>query len=94
MTWFDSFYFTVVSVTTVGYGDITASSDAAKAVTILVIFFGFALIPAQIAQLVSTVVNHPLYLGSLSLPTRCQHILVAGVVDYELLVCVLNEVID
>ena len=37
-------------------------------------------------------VNHPLYLGSLSLPARCQHILVAGVVDYELLVCVLNEV--
>ena len=40
----------------------------------------------------ATVVNHPLYLGSLSLPARCQHILVAGVVDYELLVCVLNEV--
>ena len=40
----------------------------------------------------TTVVNHPLYLGSLYLPARCQHILVAGVVDYELLVCVLNEV--
>ena len=57
LTWFDSFYFTIVSVTTVGYGDITAASELAKVVTIVVIVVGFSLIPAQVAALVSTILS-------------------------------------
>lgn len=35
LTWFDCFYFSIVTQTTVGYGDITAVEPLAKAVNIL-----------------------------------------------------------
>ena len=46
----DAFYFTVVALTTVGFGDIIPRSDAGKWVTILMILSGIILIPWQINQ--------------------------------------------
>jgi voltage-gated potassium channel len=92
LTFLDSLFFTVVSVTTVGYGDITAASELAKVVTMVIIVVGFTLIPAQVAELVSTVLSQPKYLGTLAMPTNCRHIVVAGCVDFELLLNVLYEV--
>ncbi len=48
----DAFYFTVVALTTVGFGDIIPISDAGKAVTILCILSGIALIPWQAGEIV------------------------------------------
>jgi len=42
----DSFYFSVVTASTVGYGDITPDTDAAKLFTVLYIVFGISLISA------------------------------------------------
>lgn len=39
-TWIESFYFTVVTITTVGYGDLQPSSDASRMFTSIFIFFG------------------------------------------------------
>lgn len=47
----DAFYFTVVALTTVGFGDIIPRSDAGKWVTILMILSGIILIPWQISQI-------------------------------------------
>lgn len=48
----DAFYFMVVTLTTVGFGDIVPVTGAGKAVTTLCIIFGFVLIPIQIALIV------------------------------------------
>ncbi len=43
-SWVDAFYFSAVAVTTVGFGDLTPSTDAAKIFTVFYIFSGIAII--------------------------------------------------
>lgn len=50
-TFFDAFYFAVVTMTTVGFGDVTPLSDGGKIVTVLMILTGVLLIPLQISDL-------------------------------------------
>ena len=52
ITFSDSFYFTVVSLTTVGFGDIIPVSEAGRWVTILMILSGIVLIPWQASQII------------------------------------------
>jgi voltage-gated potassium channel len=48
----DAFYFSVVSLTTVGFGDITPISEGGRWVTVLMILSGIILIPWQVGQIV------------------------------------------
>ena len=47
-SWVDSLYFSSVAVTTVGFGDLTPTSDGAKLFTIAYIFAGIAIITSYI----------------------------------------------
>jgi voltage-gated potassium channel len=51
-TFGDAFYFTVVTLTTVGFGDITPLSEAGKWITVCMILSGIILIPWQISRIV------------------------------------------
>jgi len=42
-SWVDAFYFSAVAVTTVGFGDLAPTSDAAKLFTVLYIFSGITI---------------------------------------------------
>ncbi len=42
--WLDSLYFTVATLTTIGYGDFTPTTDLAKIFTILYVFVGIGTI--------------------------------------------------
>ncbi len=42
--WLDSFYFSSISLTTVGYGDITPKTDLGKIFTVFYIFSGVGII--------------------------------------------------
>ncbi|MGI9585748.1 MAG: potassium channel family protein, partial [Acidimicrobiia bacterium] len=43
-SWVDSVYFSVIAVTTIGFGDLTPSSDASKIFTIVYVLLGIAII--------------------------------------------------
>ncbi|MBN1903563.1 MAG: two pore domain potassium channel family protein, partial [Deltaproteobacteria bacterium] len=51
-TFGDAFYFTVVTLTTVGFGDIAPVTGGGRAVTVLMIISGIILIPWQASQIV------------------------------------------
>ncbi|MBR8826825.1 MAG: ion transporter [Gomphosphaeria aponina SAG 52.96 = DSM 107014] len=53
----DALYFSIVTMTTVGYGDITPLSESGKILTLLMILTGIALIPWQIGDLVKQLVK-------------------------------------
>lgn len=55
-TFGDAFYFTVVTLTTVGFGDITPKTPLGKGVTTFMILSGIVLIPWQAGQLIRVAV--------------------------------------
>lgn len=67
-TFGDTFYFTVVTLTTVGFGDITPISEAGRWITVLAILSGIVLIPWQASQ----IVREWIYISS-KVPVVCGH---------------------
>ena len=46
LSFVDALYFSVITLTTVGYGDITPQTDAGKLFTVVYVLFGIAIIVA------------------------------------------------
>ena len=44
LSWVDSFYFSAVTLTTVGYGDIVPQTDVGKVFAVIYMFFGLAIV--------------------------------------------------
>ncbi|MBE9581279.1 MAG: two pore domain potassium channel family protein [Proteobacteria bacterium] len=51
-TFGDAFHFTVVALTTVGFGDITPMSEGGRWVTVVMILSGIILIPWEVSRIV------------------------------------------
>ena len=92
LSWFESFYFVLVTVSTVGYGDITPDTDLTRAIVILIIIVGFSLIPVQVTTLVQALFFSPKYLGSYHKKPLAKHVVIAGIVDFELLDRFLSDI--
>lgn len=52
VTFLDAVYFAVVTMTTVGFGDITPVSETGRGLTIMMILTGIALIPTQVGNFI------------------------------------------
>ncbi len=58
-TFFDAVYFSIVTLTTVGFGDITPVSTYGRFITILIIVSGIIFIPWQIRNFLQLLVSTP-----------------------------------
>lgn len=58
-TFTDAFYFSVVTMTTVGFGDVTPTSEGGRLMTVLMILTGITLIPWQLGDLIKRLVQMP-----------------------------------
>jgi len=56
-TFLDAFYFSIFTMTTVGYSDVMPKSDAGKLTTVLMVLTGIALIPVQLGELFKRLVQ-------------------------------------
>jgi len=56
-TFLDAFYFSIVTMTTVGFGDVTPISDSGRLLTVSMILTGIALIPWQVGDLIKRLVK-------------------------------------
>jgi voltage-gated potassium channel len=56
-TFLDAFYFSIVTMTTVGFGDVTPISELGRFLTVLMILTGIALIPWQVGDLIKRLVK-------------------------------------
>jgi voltage-gated potassium channel len=56
-TFYDAVYFSIVTLTTVGYGDITPVSGYGRFITILIIISGIIFIPWQVRDLIRQLVS-------------------------------------
>ncbi len=67
--WLDAFYFTVITLTTVGYGDLAPQTDAAKLFTMFYILVGLGILGSFIALIADSHAGAPFAPG-LSHPLR------------------------
>ncbi|HEY9620177.1 MAG TPA: ion transporter [Crinalium sp.] len=56
-TFLDAIYFSVATMTTVGFGDVTPHSEIGRLLTVLMILSGIALIPWQLGDLIKRLVK-------------------------------------
>ncbi|MCE2887876.1 MAG: ion transporter [Pseudanabaena sp.] len=56
-TFLDAFYFSIFTMTTVGYSDVMPKSDTGKLTTVIMVLTGIALIPVQLGELFKRLVQ-------------------------------------
>mmetsp|Transcript_12783 Transcript_12783/g.44411 ORF Transcript_12783/g.44411 Transcript_12783/m.44411 type:complete len:1137 (-) Transcript_12783:29-3439(-) len=74
MQFHDALYFTIVTFTTVGYGDISPGNDAGRLFCLVVICVAFIVVPAECNKLLELIAMQPKYGGRFKKDSKQAHI--------------------
>ncbi|KAG7381861.1 hypothetical protein PHYPSEUDO_005517 [Phytophthora pseudosyringae] len=78
-------YFVVVSISTLGYGDISPVSTSGKFVIAFVILFTFIVVPIQVNRIQATITSHTDYSSAYSEAKLHPHVILTGFVNADTL---------
>jgi hypothetical protein len=78
-------YFVVVSISTLGYGDISPVSTSGKFVIAFVILFTFIVVPIQVNRIQATITSHTDYSSAYSEAKLHPHVILTGYVNADTL---------
>ncbi|KAJ8577275.1 hypothetical protein ON010_g1930 [Phytophthora cinnamomi] len=78
-------YFVVVSISTLGYGDISPVSTNGKFVVAFVILFTFIVVPIQVNRIQTTITSHTDYSSAYSEAKLHPHVIITGYVNADTL---------
>jgi len=82
LTYWDCVYFLMVTMSTVGYGDISCITSLGRAFQVLFLTVGLALFASAIPEIIELLGNRTKYGGSFK-NERVRHIVVCGHITYE-----------
>lgn len=79
-TFFDSFWYTLVTITTVGYGDIAPESIEGRIAGIFLLLFGVAVFGALSGKIASILLDYQMKLdrGLIKLKNKKKHFIICG----------------
>ncbi|KAG5188531.1 hypothetical protein JKP88DRAFT_304420 [Tribonema minus] len=75
--WHDAFYFTIVTLSTVGYGDITPKTWLARMVMVFIIMASFIIIPLEVARLADAYSSVPRFRVAYKMAGKALHVIIA-----------------
>ena len=89
----DALYFIVVTVGTVGYGDITPLTSLARGIVIIIILTTFLFLPYIVSQLTEIIIlMHKHYRPSVEINRGTMYFALCGILDSETISTVLKEI--
>ncbi len=81
----DSFYWTVITITTIGFGDITPSTMGGKILAMILAFFGVALVSLAMATIIDSIIESKLF-------KKRKYLKMVKKMNDIILICGLNEI--
>jgi len=78
LSFFDSFYFVIITITTVGYGDISPNQVVSKAITIMLVVMLFILLPRETSKIGAIIERTSRFDAKYQINEGQQHIVLCG----------------